>query len=113
MKAGEQSDTEEGDSDRDQLARHGQTPSSMIMAVTQGCGGVGLVERSGTAAPSLGLMHYGLVLAGLGTALPGPILPLLAHLWTMQDSQSGLLMMAKFCGARSSKNPCRLMTSSL
>jgi FHS family glucose/mannose:H+ symporter-like MFS transporter len=44
-------------------------------------------------------MHYGLVLAGLGTALLGPILPLLAHQWAMQDSQSGLLMMAKFCGA--------------
>jgi fucose permease len=51
------------------------------------------------AAPSLGLMHYGLVLAGLGTALLGPILPLLARQWAMQDSQSGLLMMAKFCGA--------------
>jgi FHS family glucose/mannose:H+ symporter-like MFS transporter len=44
-------------------------------------------------------MHYGLVLAGLGTALLGPILPLLARQWAMQDSQSGLLMMAKFCGA--------------
>src|SRR5258705_3485928 len=44
-------------------------------------------------------MHYGLVLAGLGTALLGPILPVLAHQWGMLDSQSGLLMMAKFCGA--------------
>jgi fucose permease len=44
-------------------------------------------------------MHYGLVLAGLGTALLGPILPLLARQWGMLDSQSGLLMMAKFCGA--------------
>src|SRR5260370_31721388 len=44
-------------------------------------------------------MHYGLVLAGLGTALLGPILPLLARQWGMVDSQSGLLMMAKFCGA--------------
>src|ERR1700686_1641969 len=44
-------------------------------------------------------MHYGLVLAGLGTALLGPILPVLARQWAMQDSQSGLLMMAKFCGA--------------
>ena len=61
--------------------------------------GVGLVERGRTTAPSLGLMHYGLILAGLGTALLGPILPLLARQWTMQDSQSGLLMMAKFCGA--------------
>jgi MFS transporter, FHS family, glucose/mannose:H+ symporter len=50
-------------------------------------------------APSLGLMHYGLILAGLGTALLGPILPLLARQWQMLDSQSGLLMMAKFCGA--------------
>ena len=44
-------------------------------------------------------MHFGLVLAGLGTALLGPILPLLAKQWVMLDSQSGLLMMAKFCGA--------------
>jgi MFS transporter, FHS family, glucose/mannose:H+ symporter len=44
-------------------------------------------------------MHFGLVLAGLGTALLGPILPLLARQWGMLDSQSGLLMMAKFCGA--------------
>ncbi len=29
----------------------------------------------------------------------GPILPLLARQWGMLDSQSGLLMMAKFCGA--------------
>jgi len=39
------------------------------------------------------------MLAGLGTALLGPILPLLAKQWSMVDSQSGLLMMAKFCGA--------------
>jgi FHS family glucose/mannose:H+ symporter-like MFS transporter len=44
-------------------------------------------------------MHFGLVLAGLGTALLGPILPVLARQWGMLDSQSGLLMMAKFCGA--------------
>jgi MFS transporter, FHS family, glucose/mannose:H+ symporter len=44
-------------------------------------------------------MHFGLVLAGLGTAMLGPILPLLAKQWAMLDSQSGLLMMAKFCGA--------------
>ncbi|HXC96401.1 MAG TPA: MFS transporter [Edaphobacter sp.] len=57
-----------------------------------------MVERR-TEAPSLGLMHFGLLLAGLGTALLGPILPLLARQWEMQDSQSGFLMMAKFCGA--------------
>jgi MFS transporter, FHS family, glucose/mannose:H+ symporter len=44
-------------------------------------------------------MHFGLMLAGLGTALLGPILPVLARQWGMLDSQSGLLMMAKFCGA--------------
>src|SRR5271168_1168290 len=44
-------------------------------------------------------MHFGLLLAGLGTALLGPILPVLARQWEMLDSQSGLLMMAKFCGA--------------
>ena len=58
-----------------------------------------MVERGRTAAPSLGLMHVGLVLAGLGTALLGPILPVLARQWQMADAQSGLLMMAKFCGA--------------
>ena len=53
----------------------------------------------GRLAPSLGLMHYGLMLAGLGTALLGPILPLLAREWELRDADSGLLMMAKFCGA--------------
>jgi FHS family glucose/mannose:H+ symporter-like MFS transporter len=57
------------------------------------------MEQSKNEAPSLGLMHFGLMLAGLGTALLGPILPLLAKQWAMVDSQSGLLMMAKFCGA--------------
>ncbi|NYF89441.1 MFS transporter [Tunturiibacter empetritectus] len=57
------------------------------------------MERSKNGVPSLGLMHFGLMLTGLGTALLGPILPLLAKQWEMVDSQSGLLMMAKFCGA--------------
>jgi MFS transporter, FHS family, glucose/mannose:H+ symporter len=55
--------------------------------------------RERKAAPSLGLMHYALLLSGLGTALLGPILPQLATQWHMRDSDSGLLMMAKFCGA--------------
>src|SRR5258707_10661337 len=71
----------------------------MIMAGVSLRRGFGLVERRRTVAPSLGLMHFGLMLAGLGTALLGPILPLLARQWVMVDSQSGLLMMAKFCGA--------------
>jgi fucose permease len=57
------------------------------------------MDRSKAQAPTLALMHFGLMLAGLGTALLGPILPLLAKQWGMLDSQSGLLMTAKFCGA--------------
>ncbi len=49
--------------------------------------------------PSLLTLHAGLLLAGLGTALLGPILPLLARQWNLLDAQSGLLMAAKFCGA--------------
>lgn len=44
-------------------------------------------------------MHFALLLAGLGTALLGPILPVLSAQWHMQDSQSGVLMLTKFCGA--------------
>lgn len=50
-------------------------------------------------APSPGLMHFGFVLTGLGTALLGPILPLLSRQWHLQDSQSGLLLLAQFCGS--------------
>jgi FHS family glucose/mannose:H+ symporter-like MFS transporter len=52
-----------------------------------------------TRRTSLPLMYAALALAGLGTALLGPILPALAHQWHMLDSESGLLMAAKFCGA--------------
>ncbi len=44
-------------------------------------------------------MHFAFVLAGLGTALLGPILPVLAHMWRLQDKQSGLLLMAQMAGA--------------
>lgn len=44
-------------------------------------------------------MHCGFVLTGLGTALLGPILPLLTHRWHLQDAQSGLLLLAQFCGS--------------
>lgn len=50
-------------------------------------------------APSAGLMHFGFVLTGLGTALLGPILPLLTRQWHLQDAQSGLLLLAQFCGS--------------
>lgn len=44
-------------------------------------------------------MHFGFVLTGLGTALLGPILPLLTRQWHLQDAQSGLLLLAQFCGS--------------
>lgn len=50
-------------------------------------------------APSAGLMHFGFLLTGLGTALLGPILPLLTRQWHLQDAQSGLLLLAQFCGS--------------
>ncbi|WP_229739329.1 MFS transporter [Edaphobacter dinghuensis] len=50
-------------------------------------------------SPSSGLMHVGFVLTGLGTALLGPILPLLTRQWHLQDAQSGLLLLAQFCGS--------------
>lgn len=44
-------------------------------------------------------MHATFVLAGLGTMLLGPILPILAAHWHLRDSQSGLLLLAQFFGA--------------
>lgn len=51
------------------------------------------------ARPSAALMHFAFVLTGLGTAMLGPILPLLTHQWSLRDDQSGLLLMAQFCGS--------------
>ncbi|MEO6816775.1 MAG: MFS transporter [Edaphobacter sp.] len=50
-------------------------------------------------SPSAGLMHFGFVLTGLGTALLGPILPLLTRQWHLLDAQSGILLLAQFCGS--------------
>ena len=50
-------------------------------------------------APTLFLMHASFVLAGFGTMLLGPILPILAVRWHLRDADSGLLLMAQFCGA--------------
>lgn len=49
--------------------------------------------------PSLPLLRIVFVLTGLGTAMLGPLLPLLARQWHLRDEQSGLLLMAQFCGA--------------
>jgi FHS family glucose/mannose:H+ symporter-like MFS transporter len=50
----------------------------------------------GPTALWLGL---GFLLAGLGTVMLGPILPVLAHDWHLLDSQSGTLLAAKFIGS--------------
>lgn len=50
-------------------------------------------------APSAALMHYSFVLTGLGTALLGPILPLMTRQWQLNDAQSGVLLLAQFCGS--------------
>ena len=50
-------------------------------------------------APTLPLMHAAFVLAGLGTMLLGPILPLLATRWHLLDSQLGVLILSQFIGA--------------
>ena len=53
----------------------------------------------GRAVPSLGLLHFVQMLNGLGTMLLGPILPLLAAHWRLNDTQSGTLLLSQFCGA--------------
>lgn len=50
----------------------------------------------GPAAPSLAA---GFLLAGLGTALLGPILPSVTHAWRLTDAAAGTLFLAKFVGA--------------
>ncbi|HZZ41180.1 MAG TPA: hypothetical protein VFE06_18725, partial [Acidobacteriaceae bacterium] len=56
----------------------------------------GLQSSSGPSAPWLA---FGFLLTGLGTVMLGPLLPWLAHHWHLSDSQSGLLLFAKFVGA--------------
>ena len=51
------------------------------------------------SAPTLSLLHACFLLAGFGTMLLGPILPLLARTWQLTDSQLGLLLLSQFIGA--------------
>lgn len=57
------------------------------------------LETRARPTPSAALMHFAFILTGLGTAMLGPLLPLLARHWTLRDEQSGLLLMAQFCGS--------------
>ena len=56
-------------------------------------------ETEARPTPSAALMHFAFVLTGLGTAMLGPLLPLLSRHWQLRDEQSGLLLMAQFCGS--------------
>jgi fucose permease len=56
-------------------------------------------KRSTAQAPSPLLLAYGFLLTGLGTALLGPILPLLAARHHLSDASVGLLPLAQFLGA--------------
>jgi len=52
-----------------------------------------------TSGPSALWLAAGFILAGLGTVLLGPILPILLHQWQLTDAQGGVLISAKFLGA--------------
>ncbi|HEX5284767.1 MAG TPA: MFS transporter [Bryocella sp.] len=52
-----------------------------------------------SSGPSLPWLAVDFLLAGLGTVLLGPLLPSVAHAWSLTDAQSGLLLLAKFVGA--------------
>jgi FHS family glucose/mannose:H+ symporter-like MFS transporter len=52
-----------------------------------------------TAGPSVLWLALGFLLTGLGTVLLGPILPSVSQNWHLADSQSGLLLFAKFLGS--------------
>src|SRR5947209_3705546 len=56
-------------------------------------------ETNAGYGPAAVWLSAGFLLAGMGTVLLGPILPLLATKWHMQDADSGLLLFAKFTGA--------------
>lgn len=51
------------------------------------------------SVPTLPMLHAAFLLAGLGTMLLGPILPLLSTRWHLADAQAGLLPLAQFFGA--------------
>ena len=52
-----------------------------------------------SSGPSTPWLAADFLLAGLGTALLGPLLPTVAHAWQLTDAQSGLLLLTKFVGA--------------
>lgn len=59
------------------------------------------VELNAEPAPrsAAGLLYFASALNGTATLLLGPILPLLARRWHLDDAHLGYLPMAQFCGA--------------
>ena len=45
------------------------------------------------------VLHAGIAVAGVATALIGPILPILIGRWTLSDQRAGLFFTAQFCGS--------------
>lgn len=63
--------------------------------------GLNVISNNAESAegPSAPWLCAGLLLAGMGTVLLGPILPTLSNEWHLPDYQKGLLIFAKFLGA--------------
>jgi FHS family glucose/mannose:H+ symporter-like MFS transporter len=55
--------------------------------------------QASNAGPTVVWLALGFLLAGLGTVMLGPILPVLSHDWRLTDQQGGLLLAAKFVGS--------------
>ena len=68
-------------------------PQSMSLTASQ------QDHQNSTIGPTAPWLAAGLLLAGLGTVLLGPILPALSRNWNLTDAQSGTLLLAKFIGA--------------
>ena len=58
-----------------------------------------LDEAGARSIPSIGMMQFAFILTGLGTAMLGPLLPILTKQWHLLDEQSGLLLFSQFCGS--------------
>jgi len=56
-------------------------------------------HNDSSSGPTALWLAAGFILAGLGTVLLGPILPILLHQWQLTDAQGGILISAKFLGA--------------
>ncbi len=56
-------------------------------------------RHAGFLSPGLVLVHLGFVLTGVVTTLLGPVLPVLAARWALDDARAGYLFTAQFIGS--------------